>query len=419
MAINKKLIPDRSVASEFTKQQLLDIIGEVTDDSGQSHELLKLPHSIYPSAMCRTENGIYAIDIPTSSVWLVTENNAVHTFNLPNDSQSTSISNKGDKIYVVTNLGLHLYTEQECTLIIPRNICSMYGVCSNDATVFVSDGSDCIYRVEGRELVLISGVAQPQNTTMTSSDALSHNSRHAQPGMLCMEGNSIFVCDRASCSVRLVSSVKPLLDYHQQISSLYRAFGVHTKQIGFKEATPMDQVAILMSEITQYLDGMVQGVRIKTSNPELRPNGPDGCVPFVTVAMFHQLSTNIETLKDLGSKLEYNIHPGSLLSVPVEHHFAVMRSRYAMPTYLQYCDLLSSVVSEHVKRITTCAFKYYTSSQSYYPNPDFQSLPPIPLPPVVRKRSKSKKAISESDQKLMMNWRKDFCAGKRLFNLIS
>ena len=39
MAINKKLIPDRSVASEFTKQQLLDIIGEVTDASGQSHEI--------------------------------------------------------------------------------------------------------------------------------------------------------------------------------------------------------------------------------------------------------------------------------------------------------------------------------------------------------------------------------------------
>ena len=45
-----------------------------------------------------------------------------------------------------------------------------------------------------------------------------------------------------------------------------------------------------------------------------------------------------------------------------------------MPTLLQYCDLLNTVIDEQIKRATVSSYLYYTHKKSYYPQPQLQQL---------------------------------------------
>ena len=72
---------------------------------------------------------------------------------------------------------------------------------------------------------------------------------------------------------------------------------------------------------------MVDDIRSTRNNPGLKPNGPQGAVPHVTVMMFTQLQENMKALETMLLQHEHSdIHPGPLLSTPCEHHFSVMRS---------------------------------------------------------------------------------------------
>lgn len=87
---------------------------------------------------------------------------------------------------------------------------------------------------------------------------------------------------------------------------------------------------------------------------------------LVKIKLHHDL---YDTTRQLNA--HYKIHPTALLSIPCEHHFATMRSRYQMPTLLQYCDLLASVIDETLRRTTVSAYIYYTSKKSYYLRPTY------------------------------------------------
>ena len=52
-------------------------------------------------------------------------------------------------------------------------------------------------------------------------------------------------------------------------------------------------------------------------------------------------------------------------TVPCEHRFATIRSRYPMPTLLQYCQPPNDVMAESLKRMTTTLQgRHHTRKQS-------------------------------------------------------
>ena len=381
----------------------------------ENHQVLKSKgHSLQASAMCSDADGLLIVDSASHSVWkapLSLDSKCITPklmFNLPPNCKATSIASKNSAIFVVTDLGLHRF-DSECKLIIPS--AHLLGVSCNSAEVAVTDERGVVYRVEGCDLQVLSGTLQTSDI-LISSDGFSKNAKHAQPGAICHEENTIYVCDQASLHVRVITSVKPLLKYYDIIQDLYKAFSVHANDKGFKDPQPMNSVSSLISNVCQFLNKMVDDIRSAHNNPGLKPNGPQGAVPHVTVVMFTQLQENMKALETVLLRHEHlDIHPGSLLSTPCEHHFSVMRSRYPMPTFLQYCQHLQSVVREHVKRCTITSYKYFTAKKSYYPQPELQQLESIST---VSKRSSTAnkaKLLSVTDMRLMLNWRQDFCAG--------
>ena len=127
--------------------------------------------------------------------------------------------------------------------------------------------------------------------------------------------------------------------------------------------------------------------------------------------MFNELSNNINNLiQSIKSvNVNYPLHSNALLSLPCEHHFSTMRSRYQMPTLLQYCEQLNDVMNESLKRLTVSSYHYYTNKHSYYPKPELKGIDVYisSRPNQPSKRSR----LSASDSALMRNWRVDFCAG--------
>lgn len=221
---------------------------------------------------------------------------------------------------------------------------------------------------------LISGLAKV-GEKVTSRDGFSKTCTHAQPHALCVEGRSVFVCDRASNRIRIISNITTLLSYHQSIQKLYHAFTIHSYKLGNRTPIPVADVSRFLCEVCELYDSMRSGVREAHGNTQLKANEPQGCLPYVTIEMFHQLQTNFDNLRATVHSLSstYEIHPLALLSIPCEHHFAQMRARYQMPSLLQYCDLLSTVIDETVKRSTISGYRYYTGKKSYYPRPELQT----------------------------------------------
>lgn len=152
---------------------------------------------------------------------------------------------------------------------------------------------------------------------------------------------------------------------------------------------------------------MLQEVREIGRNSLLKPSGQQGSLPYITMLMFEDLAKNTTNLLTLVKSINssYNVDTTALLSVPCEHHFSVMRSRYPMPTMLQYCQQLNTVVAETLKRMTVSGFVYFTSKDSFYPRPEFKS---VALSKSRRPARPTNKALSSDDRRLMLNWRQDF-----------
>lgn len=426
MAQDLDIVPKEDNLASYTKTELTCLLGDHLDTSstsGQVSQVKQKDHTLSPIAMTSTADGILVIDGVTNSVWRVLINKkgssrvttSTLIFNLPAECSPKAVAQKGpDKVFVSSNNGLYQHDigSDICRLRISCK--TLECVCANNSTVIVTDSRGLVFRVEADELCLLSGIAQEGVDTVSSVDGFSANAKHAQPGPACLEGNTVYVCDRASKSVRLLTSVDPLLSYHKSISQLYNAFNVHGDTSPSKKEMTLLQSTTMIEQICVQLDVIVSGVRLAANNPDLKPNGNHGSVPFGTVEMFHELSQNMKSVNTdiISINKDYNISPSSMLSTPVEHHFSTMRSRYQMPSVLQYCEHLATVTHEDLKRATTTSFIYFTSKKSFYPVPSLQAIVYRPRQPNSGRLKKHKKRITEDERKLMYNWRKDFCAGK-------
>lgn len=427
IAYDQKLTEKHAGLESFTKYQLLELLGDTANQSKGTYPIKLTGVKLYPQAMCFFQEGLFVFDGASGGIWKVTlsihaakvSGQAVLLFNLPQQAAATGLACTANCLYVASpTTGLYVYShctsQLKCVVPSTEDISASSIACNDTITVFSDTQRGVIYELKDGKPVCISGLQQ-SGQDILSSDGFSRSCQHAQPASICVEGNTIFVCDEASLSIRLITDLRPLLRYHQTIAKIYEAFTVHSGSHGFRNPLPTPSAMQHLSDICGVFRDMLDGVRSTFSDSELKPNGPHGSLPYITMDMFNDLQLSAKKLTSLVSfyNPDYKISMSSLLSVPCEHHFSTMRARYQMPTLLQYCDLLSTVVEEQTKRCTTSAFLYYTHKTSYYPKPELQSISRICT--AKRARKHKTKKLSSEDRRLMLNWRKDFCAGKSIY----
>ena len=162
-----------------------------------------------------------------------------------------------------------------------------------------------------------------------------------------------------------------------------------------------------MTDSLKVLDKMINLARKVMSKPMLSPEGPEGTPAKATI---DQLRLSLRSLRKL-SKMIIAVNPDfavsidmqSMLTLVVEHHFSVARSRYPMPTPLQYCQMILAVVKESLKTLTAVGFSYFLSQKSFYPVPTssvrFESLK-FPR----KQKEKVRIKISPQGKRELCNW---------------
>lgn len=361
-------------------------------------------HKLFPLVMCSQGSTLYLFDGATHAVWKVevTVSSSIPSgqpslvFNFANSV--SSIANHGSAIHIASpsiHGGLYRYdidTKQLQRVVGNDDKVTVTVVSSNDHhTVFTDSSSSQLFSLlPDNSTTPRSGVART-GKTFTSKDGFSSSCSHAQPTVVCLEEKSVFVCDLASLSIRIVTDLKPLLRYHSFITKVFQAFAVHSHSSGF--CTPLSAPNTIqnLQEACQIYQCMLAGVRKLCGNNELKPNGPNGSLPFITIEMFDELLNGTR----------------NLLTIPCEHHFSAMRSRYQMPTLLQYCDLLTTVI----EKATVTAYLYFTHKDSYYPQDDFRMNKRVPN----GRHSSPVPRLDGKHRKPMLNWRKDYCAGNHVY----
>ena len=100
---------------------------------------------------------------------------------------------------------------------------------------------------------------------------------------MCCEEKTLFVIDRATLTVRIITSLKPLINYPLILQSISKAFGIYGKQLGFDNAETLRNAIRTFKAAYSTLERMVQDARSRLNKPALKPEGPEGRPSFATV----------------------------------------------------------------------------------------------------------------------------------------
>ena len=91
----------------------------------------------------------------------------------------------------------------------------------------------------------------------------------AQPFLVCCEEKTLFVIDRATLTVRMITSLKPLVNYLMILQSISKAFGIHGKHLGFDNAETLRNAIGTFKAAYSTLERMVQDARSRLNKPDL------------------------------------------------------------------------------------------------------------------------------------------------------
>ena len=166
------------------------------------------------------------------------------------------------------------------------------GVCAYENNLYYSDKKGyvvfhCVEEDSGEfSWDILTGYTENtiHDGKLLSKDRFSCNATHAQCGPITTTGNSIMICDIASKSVRPVTDVRSLLQYHSTISNLFESFAIHSGKLGYRDTS-----ASVIPNLVSVCETFNADVRKRFCSDELKPIGPHGCLPYVTISMFNDL----------------------------------------------------------------------------------------------------------------------------------
>ena len=91
-----------------------------------------------------------------------------------------------------------------------------------------------------------------------------------------------------------------------------------------------------MISVVEFFSNVVQEIQTHPQKPNLKPQGSKGSLAYITVEAITLANDILKHLKNVLKEVCPDnmeaIKLISTLTLAVEHHFAVMKQRYTMPT---------------------------------------------------------------------------------------
>ena len=176
----------------------------------------------------------------------------------------------------------------------------------------------------------------------------------SQPKSVLNTAQCIFLI-QATNTVCVVTSTAALARYFLVLRGVCQCFGIHDRGLGFSESLPLPTAIERLQMSLDILNGMVEFVRIVLSKPRLSPEGPAGTPAFTTINQFRLSLRSLDKLCSIINPTFVDfLKLQSLLTLVVEHHFSIARSKYPLPTALQYCQMILPVLKD-------CRYSYFLS----------------------------------------------------------
>ena len=342
--------------------------------------------NITPLALCGSGDDLmFLSDLQSNTIKQVTiENNGailkgtvVTVMSLEQGALPYGISVSGNKLYIADSRDkgglIQFDLSNGNSNVVVENLSTE---CQRIHSVAVTIGGDVVFT--DRDAKKIKKFCNGTVTEIAGSgsdlsqDGSSKSASFLQPTAICIEGNTMYVCDTAVGRVCVISPTSSLSSYLEQNDVICKTFGIHLR------GTPPEVV-----NITQALDKL-RGVSSWLNSWERQTReslgrtgaveGPQGIASSKSISSVNIITNSLQTLKEtveyVNSGYLANLRLTSLLTLVVEHLFSKMRSRNPTPTVLEYSYLFGPTMKENVKQLTKCGFHYFTSRSSFYELPE-------------------------------------------------
>ena len=185
---------------------------------------------------------------------------------------------------------------------------------------------------------------------------------------ICVEcDKNIFVTDAQTGSVKLITTIKGMVEFLRHLGLLYKAFSVHLKHQTVAKLS-LDEAIKHLETLNNFLKESVGNVMTIFDKP-CKPSGAMGTVSSQTLSSVGMILDGLralqQLLKELNPSYEVDLH--TCLTVQVENLHAIGHFKDQFPTLLEYARNLANTVYESIKRVVQWAAYYYTHEKSYYP----------------------------------------------------
>ena len=250
------------------------------------------------------------------------------------------------------------------------------------------------------DVIVIAGSGKEGNSNGKAEDAC-----FSQPMGICVEcDQNIFVADAQTGSVKLITTIKGMVEFLRHLGLLYKAFSVHVKHQTVPKLS-LDEAIKHLETLNNFLKesvGNVMAIFEKPCKP-CKPSGTMGTVSSQTLSSVGMILEGLRALKQLLKELNpaYEVDLHTCLTVQVENLHAIGHFKEQFPTLLEYARNLANTVYESIKRVVQWAAYYYTHEKSYYPVVP-QATPLNALPRM--SHLKPTRKLNDRERDVMLEW---------------
>ena len=247
------------------------------------------------------------------------------------------------------------------------------------------------------DVIVIAGSRKEGNSNGKAEDAC-----FSQPMGICVEcDKNIFVTHAQTGSVKLITTIKGMVEFLRHLGLLYKAFSVHLKHQTVAKLS-LDEAIKHLETLNNFLKESVGNVMTIFDKP-CKPSGAMGTVSSQTLSSVGMILDGLralqQLLKELNPSYEVDLH--TCLTVQVENLHAMGHFKDQFPTLLEYARNLANTVYESIKRVVQWAAYYYTHEKSYYPVVP-QATPLNALPRMGHLKATRK--LSDRERDVMLEW---------------
>ncbi len=423
--LEERGVPSRNLnKKELVKRMNEWIKTEQRRNNVDINNLSSLPlnvASITPLALCGCGDDLmFLSDLQSNSIKQVTiENNGavlkgtvVSVMHLEQGVLPYGISVFRNKLYVADSRdqgGLIRFDLSNGTsTVVVKN---QSAECQRIHSVAVTSGDDVIFTDRDAKKI-----KKFSNGTVTeiagsgsglSQDGSAQSASFVQPTAICIEENTIYVCDTAVGRVCIVSPMSSLSSYLEQNDTICKTFGIHLRGTP-PEIFTVSQGIDKLRGVSSWFNSWERETRESLGRTGA-VQGPQGISSSKSISSVNIITESLQSLKEtieyVNSGYLNQLRLASLLTLVVEHLFSKMRSRNPTPTVLEYAYLFGPTMKESVKQLTKCGFHYFTARSSFYELPENGCLSLNEVPSIPQLPGKS---MSLGDQRVLCDWRDNY-----------